>query len=384
MATVEESDALSNGRTRSSKGSSVLPVHPTTLVIFGVTGDLAMRKLFPALYNLAHEGSLPERFNLIGIARRDLGDEVIPADAARVHRALLPPASGPARSSTRCCAERPLRRRHVRRLRRIRAARDSAADDVRPGGGRAVQPGLLPVDRAGVLPGDRDGARRRRPRRQGGLRGARGDREAVRPRSRVRPCAESHVLEVFDERQVFRIDHYLGKETVQNLLGVQVRQRACSSRSGTATTSTHVQITAVEDIGIGTRAELLRLFRSAARPRAEPHAPAHDTAVHGAAVVVLRRQAARREGQGRPGDQGRPPRKRCRAWRCAPSTGPECRAATRRPATSTRRECPDTSTTETYAALRLEVSNWRWAGVPVLPAHRQASRAAGSRRSPSS
>src|SRR4051794_11262077 len=54
------------------EGLERLPVHPTTLVIFGATGDLAKRKLLPALYNLAHEGALPERFNLIACARRDV------------------------------------------------------------------------------------------------------------------------------------------------------------------------------------------------------------------------------------------------------------------------------------------------------------------------
>src|SRR5690242_10574196 len=53
------------------EGLERLPVHPTVLAIFGGTGDLAHRKLLPALYNLAHEGALPERFELIGIARRD-------------------------------------------------------------------------------------------------------------------------------------------------------------------------------------------------------------------------------------------------------------------------------------------------------------------------
>ena len=52
-------------------GLERLPVRPTALVIFGATGDLAHRKLLPALYNLAHEGALPERFELVGIARRD-------------------------------------------------------------------------------------------------------------------------------------------------------------------------------------------------------------------------------------------------------------------------------------------------------------------------
>ena len=49
------------------EGLERLPVHPTTLVIFGATGDLARRKLLPALYNLAHEGALPERFHLVGV-----------------------------------------------------------------------------------------------------------------------------------------------------------------------------------------------------------------------------------------------------------------------------------------------------------------------------
>src|SRR3954465_15656649 len=57
------------------EGLERLPVPATTLVIFGATGDLSRRKLLPALYNLAHEGALPELFNLIGISRRDQSDE---------------------------------------------------------------------------------------------------------------------------------------------------------------------------------------------------------------------------------------------------------------------------------------------------------------------
>src|SRR3954452_6384185 len=68
MATVTEPNPLTEGLER-------LPVHPTTLAIFGATGDLAKRKLLPAIYNLAHEGALPERFNLIGMSRSDIGDD---------------------------------------------------------------------------------------------------------------------------------------------------------------------------------------------------------------------------------------------------------------------------------------------------------------------
>src|SRR5438552_13675353 len=63
------------------EGLERLPVHPTSLVIFGATGDLAHRKLLPALYNLAHEGALPERFELVGVSRRDRPDSDFRADA---------------------------------------------------------------------------------------------------------------------------------------------------------------------------------------------------------------------------------------------------------------------------------------------------------------
>ena len=71
------------------EGLERLPVHPTALVIFGATGDLAHRKLLPALYNLAHEGALPERFELIGVSRRDRPDADFRSDArASIERLL--------------------------------------------------------------------------------------------------------------------------------------------------------------------------------------------------------------------------------------------------------------------------------------------------------
>src|SRR5436309_10634030 len=71
MATVAEKQQADEQPNPLAEGLERLPVHPTTLVIFGATGDLSKRKLLPALYNLAHEGSLPERFNLIGSSRSD-------------------------------------------------------------------------------------------------------------------------------------------------------------------------------------------------------------------------------------------------------------------------------------------------------------------------
>ena len=64
------------------------PVAPTALVIFGATGDLAKRKLLPALYNLAHEGALPERFQLIGVSRKEKSHEDYRAECEQAIRAF--------------------------------------------------------------------------------------------------------------------------------------------------------------------------------------------------------------------------------------------------------------------------------------------------------
>src|SRR3712207_1099671 len=79
MATVEEqrTEEQDQGQEENPlvEGLERLPVHPTTMVIFGATGDLSKRKLLPAIYNLAHEGALPERFNLIGVSRGEMSDD---------------------------------------------------------------------------------------------------------------------------------------------------------------------------------------------------------------------------------------------------------------------------------------------------------------------
>src|ERR1700754_2412276 len=75
MAVDIKPDPASLGENPLIEGLERLPVPATTLTIFGATGDLAHRKLLPALYNLAHEGALPERFNLIGVSRREMPDE---------------------------------------------------------------------------------------------------------------------------------------------------------------------------------------------------------------------------------------------------------------------------------------------------------------------
>ncbi len=168
------------------------------------------------------------------------------------------------------------------------------------------------------------------------------------------------VLGVFEERQVFRIDHYLGKETVQNVLAFRFAN-GMFEPLWNRNYIDRVQITAAEEVGIGTRAgyydsagalrdlvqnHMLQLLCLLAM---EP--PVRFTAdeVRDEKVKVLRAIT--------------PPTPR-RRRRARASTRPGPRAERSWAATSTRRACPTDSQTETYAALRLEVDNWRWAGVP--------------------
>ncbi len=171
------------------------------------------------------------------------------------------------------------------------------------------------------------------------------------------------VLAIFDESQVFRIDHYLGKETVQNMMAFRFANGMFEPLWNRNYIDS-VQITAAEDLGIGTRADYYDSRRRAARPDPEPHAAAAVPRGDGAARELHRRRGPQREGQGAAGDprahaRGDPADGRARAVR---------RAAT--PAATTcagyleEEGVPEGSTTETYAALRLEVDNWRWAGVP--------------------
>ena len=190
---------------------------PCTVVIFGATGDLAHRKLAPALYKLMLEGVLPVRFAIVGFARgayTDAGVRRRPQAARRRVRARAVRA----RHLGRLRQRRALRQRRVRRRRRSRAegARSTRSTaSAAPRGNRlfylATPPSVFPVmlqKLAAAGPARRGGRRLR----------ARDRREAVRPRPRERAALNAEALSGRARAQIFRIDHYLGKETVQNIL----------------------------------------------------------------------------------------------------------------------------------------------------------------------
>jgi glucose-6-phosphate 1-dehydrogenase len=336
------------------------PVAPTNLVIFGGTGDLARRKILPALYNLAHEGALPERFNLIGIARGDLNDEgyrVIAAESIRTFsrtppdQAVLDGLLDEVRYVRGAFGDGAVYASLARSL-------DELDDDAGERMGRmfylSTSPEFFPVivgelGVAGLASSDEVAVR------------------AVIEKPFGTSLAEARelnriVLGVFDESQVYRIDHYLGKETVQNMLAFRFANGMFEplwNRNYIA----HVQITAAEDIGIEGRAgyydhagalrdlvqnHMLQLLTLLCM---EPPVTFSADDVRDEKVKVL--HAVRAPTRDDVAQMS------VRAQYAAGVVGGEIV-----PGYRDEPGVPADSHTETYAALRLEVDNWRWAGVP--------------------
>jgi glucose-6-phosphate 1-dehydrogenase len=343
------------------EGLERLPVHPTALVIFGATGDLAQRKLLPALYNLAHEGALPERFALVGNARSQMTDEEF--------RQL-------AIESVRTFSRRPPNEKVLTKL----------FDDVRYISGSfdedAVYEGI-----SGAL-GEFDGIAGLTLNRcfylstapsffpvivdllgRHGLAHCEGaEVRVVIEKPFGRSLAEARelndrVLSVFQEQQIFRIDHYLGKETVQNVLALRFANNMFEPLWNRNYID-HVQITAAEDIGIGSRAgyydsagalrdlvqnHMLQLLSLLCM---EPPVAFEADPVRDEKVKVLRSISA-------PSPHEVPEMAVRAQYGRGIVAGEEVPGYLEEPGV------PPDSTTETYAALRLEVQNWRWAGVPM-------------------
>jgi len=225
---------------------------PSTLVIFGVTGDLSRKKLMPAVYDLANRGLLPPGFGLVGFARREWSDqdfEKVVRDAVAEH------------------ARTPFDQEVWRQLRAgIRfvegeftddAAFDRLRDTLREldesrgtMGNHAfylsIPPGSFPVVTEQL--------------RRSGLAGAAPGqwRRVVVEKPFGNDLASARALNavvesVFPADSVFRIDHYLGKETVQNILALRFANQLFEP-IWNARYVDHVQITMAEDIGVGGRA----------------------------------------------------------------------------------------------------------------------------------
>jgi glucose-6-phosphate 1-dehydrogenase len=343
---------------------------PCVLVLFGVTGDLASKKLLPAIYDLANRGLLPPGFSLVGFARRDWEHEdfaQVTHDAVKAH------------------ARTPFREEVWRQLSEgVRFVPGEFADDAafdllaetvaqldaeRGTGGNyafylSVPPKAFPqvvqqLKRSGLStpPG-----RAAPPQPEGH---ATPWRRVVIEKPFGHDLASAQELNtmlsaVFPPHAVFRIDHYLGKETVQNLLALRFANSLFEPIWNRGYVD-HVQITMAEDIGIGGRAgyydgigaardviqnHLLQLLALTAME--EPVSFSADSLraekekVLSAVKIPEDLTAGTARGQYAAGWQG----------------GIEVPGFLEEDGIA-----PD-SVTETYAALRLEIDTRRWAGVP--------------------
>ncbi|HEY1688118.1 MAG TPA: glucose-6-phosphate dehydrogenase [Solirubrobacteraceae bacterium] len=341
-------------------GLERLPVPPTTLVIFGATGDLARRKLLPALYNLAHEGALPERFNLVGVARREKPHEDYRADCEEAIR----------RFSRRPPNEDVLGEllQHVKYVPgtfdddAVYEEIASTLDGFEQHGGPlsrlfylSTSPSFFPVivealGRQGLADQEKlDGTR------------------VIIEKPFGTSLAEAsdlnrRVLGVFDESQVFRIDHYLGKETVQNMMAFRFANGMFEPLWNRNYIDS-IQITAAEDIGIEGRAgyydeagalrdliqnHMLQLLCHVAM---EPPGSFTAEEVRNEKVKVLRAIQA-------------PTSDQVAEMAVRAQYGPGHSGGEDVPGYLEEEGVGEHSSTETFAALRLEVDNWRWAGVP--------------------
>ncbi|WP_201737205.1 glucose-6-phosphate dehydrogenase [Bifidobacterium aemilianum] len=332
---------------------------PCSLVIFGVTGDLAQKKLLPAVYDLANRGLLPPSFGLIGFARRDwAADHFVDV----VKEAIQAHCRTPFRESTWNNLLKGIRfvqgtfddpaaferlSQTVQELDRDRGTRGNHAFYM------SVPPSAFPVVAkqlaASGLSRSSEGAWRRviieKPFGH--------DLKSAQELDRT-------VSEVFDPSSVFRIDHYLGKETVQNLLALRFAN-SMYEPIWNSNYVDHVQITMAEDIGIESRAgyfdgigaardviqnHLLQLMALTAMEEPVSFAAEDLTAekIKVLSAIRLPHDLSKHTARGQ----------YAQGWQGSREVNGYL----------DEKGVDRGSTTETYAAIRLDVDTRRWAGVP--------------------
>jgi glucose-6-phosphate 1-dehydrogenase len=325
------------------------PDKVSTLLLFGATGDLAHRMLLPSLYGLHADGLLPESFRIVCTARSDLDDQQYRASAVEALKEYVPANFYDPKTALI----------FSRRLSYVSLDATKAegfkklAKTVDPDGGLAIflstAPSLFEPTIEGL--------------RSVGLCGPRVRLALEKPLGTdLKSSREINdaVSSAFPEERTFRIDHYLGKETVQNLLALRFANSAFEPLWNSAHID-HIQITVAETVGLEGRegyydgAGALRdmvqnhMLQLLALVAMEPPVDFDATSVRDEKVKVLRSL--------RPITTDDVPDHVVTGQYGAGAVGSE-------PVKAYSDELGKESATETFVALKAHVENWRWAGVP--------------------
>ena len=329
---------------------------PVTFVISGASGDLTRRKLIPALYTLFKEGALAGDFEIVGFARRDYDNRSfckLMGDALREHSRTATDES----SLKAFCSHLSYHRGDLSDPAAYAGLKAKFDDGTLPPNrlfylsiaSELIESAVTSLRNAGLItPPDSKPWTRVVVEKPFGR-----DLQSAKALNRM-------LLDHLDETQIYRIDHYLGKETVQNILSFRFANTIFEPVFNRSYVD-HIQITAAETVGMESgrgafydRTGALRdmvvnhLFQLLCLVTMEPPDGLEASSIRNEKMKILHALKLANATKHHPavcfgqydGDET------TKAFRAEERISPQ-------------------SKTETFAALRVEISNWRWAGVPV-------------------
>jgi glucose-6-phosphate 1-dehydrogenase len=345
--------------------SSISPADPCTIVIFGASGDLSRRKLVPALYGLAVRDCLARRFAIIGFARTPMSDESFQRSAVDSIKKFGDASSAneaECKEFAQALAYVAGEYHHPEAFERLKSRLDELDRAHKLNGNRlfylATPPEVYPL----VIEQLHKAGLTKHPNGKSWVRIV-----IEKPYGRDLASAQKLnqiVLKSFDEPQVYRIDHYLGKDTVQNLLVLRFGNGIFEPLWNRNFVD-HVQITAAETLGVEQRASFYEtagatrdmiqshVLQLTSLVAMEPPAAFDATAVRNEKIKILQSIRPFTEesiksdvvrGQYGPGSMSGNSSLLV-GYRKEPGVKPD-------------------SKTETYVAAKVQIDNWRWAGVP--------------------